>query len=126
MIRAFTGEPYMMHQVEKLDLSMISSETISAAVNLASPQVRACSDKDRYDGIRLYANHNYAVPGAGYDENTENLISYCEILGDNLSLIITDVRTVRDDVYSKITMGDFSKYFLTYSVVTEGRGRRGR
>ena len=32
----------------------------------------------------------------------------------------------KDDGIFKITMEDFSKYFLTYSVVTEGRGRRGR
>ena len=64
----------MMHQVEEARSLDDIFETISTAVNSGLPaSAGTYSDKDRYDGVRLYANHNYAVLGAGYDENTEEL-----------------------------------------------------
>ena len=116
----------MMHQVEEARSLDDIFETISAAVNSGYPaSAGTYSDKDRYDGIRLYANHNYAVLGAGYDENTEEPYLLLRNPWGQLSLIITDVRTVRMTVAFKITE-DFEVLLDVQCGYRRHRGRRGR
>ncbi len=127
VIRAFTGEPYMMHQVADARSLEDIFETVSNAVNSGLPaSAGTYGDKDRYEGIKLYANHNYAVLGAGYDETTNEPYLLLRNPWGQSEPDYHGKPDGKDDGIFKISMEDFDRYFLTYSVVTEGRGRRGR
>ena len=124
VIFAFTGEPYMMHQINDAHSGEEVFENISQTVKAGRPaSAGTYSDKDRYKDVKIYANHNYAILDTGNDpkDNKPYLL-----LRNPWGRAEPDYRGEndgKDDGIFKITLEDFLQYFSTYSVVTQSRQR---
>ncbi|MEC9465449.1 MAG: C2 family cysteine protease [Myxococcota bacterium] len=127
VVRAFTGEPYMMLQMEEARSHEEIFDTIRDAVENGRPASAGThSEKSRYEGVNLYANHNYAVLGTGYDEDTGEPYLVLRNPWGQSEPDYHGAQDGVDDGIFKINMEDFANYFMTYSVITEGGRRRGR
>ena len=126
VVRAFTGEPYMMHNMEDAHSHQEVFETIRDTIEAGRPaSAGTYGDKSRYEGMKLYANHNYAILGGGMDENTGEPYLVLRNPWGQSEPDYNGAPDGKDDGIFRINMEDFTNYFMTYSVITES-GRRGR
>lgn len=126
VVRALTGEPYMMYQLADVHSAQEVFEEIRETVKAGRPASAGThSEKGRYKGLNLYANHNYAILDAGEDEQTGRPYLVLRNPWGSSEPDYLGQPDGKDDGIFKITMEDFTKYFMTYSVITES-GRRGR
>ena len=101
-------------------------ETIRDTIEAGRPaSAGTYGDKSRYEGMKLYANHNYAILGGGMDENTGEPYLILRNPWGQSEPDYNGAPDGKDDGIFRINMEDFTNYFMTYSVITES-GRRGR
>lgn len=126
VVRAFTGEPYMMHQMQDARSPQEVFETIRESVEAGRPaSAGTYGDKGRYEGMKLYANHNYAVLGGGLDENSGEPYLLLRNPWGQSEPDYNGAPDGKDDGIFRINMEDFTTYFMTYSVITESNRRGG-